>query len=290
MAATAVVATGWVVVEQPGPWGSKAPTQSHLDPEFGAKIDADAKKADLRFGLIRSPGKHPDVVPRSRQVYVASTVPGRTWLLGGCVADPAMLTALDLQAVSSGDRGAAMRSLPELAPVSEPILLVCTNGKRDECCALLGRPIVKALAARAPGRVWEANHLGGHRFAPTATLLPAGMMYGQLDVETAGAILTAADRGETVLEKLRGRSTWTKRGQLAEITVRDLIGEAGLDALSIAAEDLETVTVEHTDGRLWTVEVISESADPPRPESCGKEPFAMSILRAGTITPPGTTR
>jgi hypothetical protein len=285
MAGTAVVATGWLVLEQPGPWGKKAPTQSHLDPEFGAKIDADAKKADLRFGLIRSPGKHADAAPRSHQVYVASTVPGRTWLLGGCVDDPKKLTELDLQAVSRGDRDAAMQSLRELAPVNEPILLVCTNGKRDECCALLGRPIVQALAGQAPGRVWEANHLGGHRFAPTATLLPAGMMYGQLDVETAGAILTAADRGETVLEKLRGRSTWTKRGQLAEITVRNLIGEAGLDALGVVAEDLETVTVRHRDGRLWTVEVISESADPPRPESCGKEPFAMSILRAASVTP-----
>jgi hypothetical protein len=285
MPGTAVVATGWIVVEQPGPWGNKAPTQSHLDPEFGARIDADAKKADLRFGLIRSPGKHADAAPRSHQVYVASTMPGRTWLLGGCVNDPKMLTSLDLKAVSRGDRDAVMRSLPELAPVNEPILLVCTNGKRDECCALLGRPIVTALAAQAPGRVWEANHLGGHRFAPTATLLPAGIMYGQLDVETAGAILAAADRGETVLEKLRGRSTWTKRGQLAEITVRNLIGEAGLDALGVVAEDLETVTVRHRDGRRWTVEVISEPADPPRPESCGKEPFAMSILRAVNVTP-----
>nr|WP_239062516.1 sucrase ferredoxin [Streptomyces sp. SID13031] len=196
-----------------------------------------------------------------------------------------MLTALDLDAVSRGDREAAIRSLPELAPVNQAILLVCTNGKRDECCAILGRPIVQALAAQAPGRVWEANHLGGHRFAPTATLLPAGIMYGQLDEETAAAILTAADRGEIVLEKLRGRSTWTKRGQLAEITVRNLIGEAGLDALSVVAEDPETVTVGHRDGRRWTVEVVSESADPPRPESCGKEPFAMSILRAAKVTP-----
>ena len=285
MPGTAVVATGWLVVEQPGPWGRKAEIESHLDPEFGARIDADAKKVDVRFGLIRSPGKHADAVPRSHQVYVASTVPGRTWLLGGCVADPAKLTELDLGAVSHGDREAVIRSLPELAPVTEPVLLVCTNGKRDECCALLGRPIVNALAAQAPGRVWEASHLGGHRFAPTATLLPAGNMYGQLDVETAAAILAAADRGETVLEKLRGRSTWTKRGQFAEITVRNLIGEAGLDALSVVAEDLETVTVQHLDGRVWTVEVTSESADPPRPESCGKEPFAMSILRAASITP-----
>ena len=282
---TAVVATGWVVVEQPGPWGAKAPTQSHLDPEFGAGIDAACKKVDLRFGMIRSPGKHADIVPRAHQVYVASTVPGRSWLLGGSVADPTVLTSLDLDAVRRGDRDAVASSCPDLSPVTESVLLVCTNGKRDECCALLGRPIVTALSALAPGRVWESNHLGGHRFAPTATLLPAGTMHGHLDLETAAAILTAADRGETVLTKLRGRTTWSKRGQVAEIAVRHLIGEVGLDSLGVIAEDLETITVGHVDGRTWTVPVSTESADPPRPESCGKEPFAMSILQAGTVIP-----
>lgn len=284
LAGTATIASGWLLVEQPGPWGRKAPIQSHLDPEFGGRIDAAAKKLDVRFGLIRSPGKHADSEPRAHQVYVAATIPGRTWLLGGCVADPSALDALDLEAVARGDQEAVIASLPELSLVSEPVLLVCTNGKRDECCALLGRPIVTDLATRAPGRVWEASHLGGHRFAPTATLLPAGIMYGQLDVETAAAILAAADRGETVLTHLRGRSSWTKRGQVAEIAVRTLTGEVALDALSVVAEDPETVTVAHTDGRVWSVEVTSESADPPRPESCGKEPFDMSILRAGTVT------
>ena len=112
-------------------------------------------------------------------------------------------------------------------------MLVCTNGKRDECCALLGRPLVTALAALAPGRVWEANHLGGHRFAPTATLLPAGTMHGHLTAETAVAVLTAAAPRRDGADGLRGRSTWTKRGQAAEIAVRRLIGEAALDALSV---------------------------------------------------------
>ncbi|TDU84388.1 hypothetical protein EV138_6859 [Kribbella voronezhensis] len=280
---TAVVATGWVVVEQPGPWGAKAATQSHLDPEFGGRFDDACKKADLRFGLIRSPGKHADATPRAHQVYVACTIPGRSWLLGGRVADPVELSALDLEAVRRGDADAVLASLPDLAPVTQSVLLVCTNGKRDECCALLGRPIVNALSALAPGRVWEADHLGGHRFAPTATLLPSGTMHGRLDLETATAVLAASDRGETIVTNLRGRTTWSKRGQVAEIAVRHLIGEAGLDSLGVIAEDLETVTVSHTDGRTWTVPVTSESVDPPRPESCGKEPFTMSILRAGTI-------
>lgn len=282
---TAVVAVSWVVVEQPGPWGAKAPTQSHLDPSFGGAFDDACKKVDVRFGLIRSPGRHPDAIERSHQVYVASTRPGRTWLLGGRVGDPVELDALDLDAVSRGDQAAVIVSLPPLAPVDEPVVLVCTNGKRDECCALLGRPLVSELAKHAPGRVWEANHLGGHRYAPTATFLPTGTMHGHLTVDTAVAALEAAARGETVLTGLRGRSTWTKHGQAAEIAVRRLTGEVALDALIVAGEDLESVTVWHRDGRSWTVPVTSAPADPPRPESCGKEPFAMSILYAGTPVP-----
>jgi hypothetical protein len=278
---TAVVATGWVVVEQPGPWGAQAPTQSHLDPVFGAAFDKACKKVDVRFGLIRSPGRHPDAQPL-HQVYVASTMPGRTWLLGGRVDDPAELDALDLDAVDRGDEAAVIASLPALSAVHTPVVLVCTNGKRDACCAILGRPLVSGLAKRAPGRVWEATHLGGHRFAPTATFLPAGTMHGHLTVDSAAAILAAAERGETVLNGLRGRSTWSKRGQAAEIAVRELIGELALDALTVAGEDLEAVTVRHADGRSWTVPVTNVPADPPRPESCGKEPFAMSMLRTGT--------
>jgi hypothetical protein len=107
-------------------------------------------------------------------------------------------------------------------------------------------------------------------------------MHGHLAVETAVAVLEAADRGETVLTGLRGRSTWSKRGQAAEIAVRNLTGELGLDALTVVGENLESVTVAHADERRWTVPVTTAAADPPRPESCGKEPFAMSILHAGT--------
>jgi hypothetical protein len=284
LAGTAVVAAGWLVVEQSGPWGAKAPTQSHLDPGFGARIDKAAKDAGIRFGLIRSPGRHADAPPgaASRQVYAACTVPGRTWLLAGRVHDPAELDRLDLDALASGNRDAVVASLPVLAPSDEPVMLVCTNGKRDECCALLGRPIAQALCEQAPGRVWESNHLGGHRFAPTVTVLPYGTMHGHLDATTAGRILDAAGRGRTVLDGLRGRSTWSKAGQVAEIAVRESTGEEAFDALAVTAHDTDEtrITVTHRDGRIWNVTVASAPAEPPRPDSCGKEPFHMTVLTA----------
>ncbi|MFB6723076.1 sucrase ferredoxin [Kribbella sp. NPDC056345] len=282
---SAIVASGWVVLEQPGPWGADAVVNSHLNPEFGGRFDAECKKADVRFGLIRTPGRHSFPANHAQQVYVASTVPGNTWLLTAHLDDPLALEALDLAAIARGDREAVDASLPGLVPVDEAIMLVCTNGKRDECCAILGRPLVNGLATAAPGRVWEASHLGGHRFSPTAVLLPAGTMHGHLNTGTALDVLAASDRGETFLTGLRGRTTWTKRGQAAEIAVRHQTGELSLDALTVAGEDLESVTVWHRDGRSWVVPVTSAPADPPRPESCGKEPFAMSILKAGTPVP-----
>jgi hypothetical protein len=286
---TAVVAPGWLVLEQPGPWGAKAPRQSHLDPDFGGRIDKAAKDAGVRFGLIRTPGRHADTHhPEERQVYAACTTPRRTWLLAGRVHDPTELGAIDLHALAAGDRDAVMASVPVLEPTDEPVLLVCTNAKRDECCALYGRPVALALAPRAPGRVWESNHLGGHRFAPTVAVLPSGMMHGQVDVDTAGIILTAAADGHAVLSGLRGRSAWTKPGQVAEIAVRESIDEDRLDVLSVTGQsvtvDGHEMTVGHIDGRVWTVRVIAATADPPRPESCGKEPYDMTILTAAGIT------
>ncbi|TDD62838.1 sucrase ferredoxin [Kribbella antibiotica] len=288
---SAIIASGWVVLEQPGPWGADAVVNSHLDPVFGSRFDAECKKADVRFGLIRTPGRHSFPAGHAQQVYIASTAPGKTFLLSAHLEDPEQLSNLDLGAIARGDREAVNASLPGLVPVEESVMLVCTNGKRDECCAILGRPLVNALAIAAPGRVWEASHLGGHRFSPTAVMLPEGTMHGHLNAKTALDVLAASDRGETLLTGLRGRTTWTKRGQAAEIAVRHQTGELSLDALTVAGEDLESVTVWHRDGRSWTVPVTSAPADPPRPESCGKEPFAMSILKAGTpVAAVGATR
>ncbi len=54
----------------------------------------------------------------------------------------------------------------------DPLALVCTNGKRDRCCALLGRPLAAELASSGVEGVWEVTHLGGHRFSPPCSCCP----------------------------------------------------------------------------------------------------------------------
>ena len=283
LAGSAPRAAGWVALEQDGPWGAKAFTASHLDRDLGSALETAATLAGVRPSLIRRPGRHADHhTPDRHRVLVAHSLPGRSWLLSADVDDPADVLDLDWRAVAEGDRDAARRSLPSLVEVDEAHLLVCTNGTRDVCCAVTGRPVAAAAALQHPGRVWEATHTSGHRFAPTTVLLPYGTLHGRLDGAAAGELLTAAGRGETVLAGARGRSAWSPAGQVAEQSVREATGELALDALTVAPAGGDWL-VRHRDGRSWRVTVRQEPGDDLRPESCGKPDVEMHRWKVTTV-------
>lgn len=267
VAGSAPTAMGWVCLEQNGPWGAKAWTSSHLDPELGGSIEAAANAHGVRPSLIRRPGRHADAhVDTPRHVLVAHSRPGASWLVAGRVDSPSELLGADFAAVAAGDRDALLASLPGLAP-APPQLLVCTNGTRDTCCARLGRPIAVAAEKRFPGRVWEATHTSGHRFAPTTVLLPSGALHGR--VLDAAPLLAAESAGELDIRGYRGRSVWPSAGQVAEEHVRREFGITGLDDLEVSAAEADWV-VSHRDGRRWQVSVTAYLHG-ERPESCGKD-------------------
>lgn len=295
LAATAPVARVWVALEQPGPYGRKALTDSHLDPGVGAALAAATDGVPVTVVLVRRPGHHADDAARDRprRWFVADTTPGRTRLRTGTVDDPAALLDWDWRALADGH-------LPEDGTeASGPVLLVCTNGRRDLCCALAGRDLVRDLAEHLGGdALWESSHLGGHRFAPTALVLPWGTVYGRVGADDALAAVAAAGRGELASEGLRGRSTWTRAGQAAELAVRRLTGERALDALTVepatddpAAGDAApaavaaAAVVRHRDGRGWRVTLRRRLLPPPRPESCGKAPVDIETWAATSVGP-----
>jgi hypothetical protein len=65
--------------------------------------------------------------------------------------------------------------------------------------------VAAAVSAATDWDTWECSHLGGHRFAATAMLLPTGDMFGWLDAESAPKILERFDAGQLVLSNYRGR-------------------------------------------------------------------------------------
>ncbi|MGN6721145.1 MAG: sucrase ferredoxin [Marmoricola sp.] len=260
---TAATGTAWVCLEQLGAWGPKAFTSSHLDPRIGKEFEDAASAANVRPQLIRAPGRHPDAGSGLRHVLIAYTGPGASWLLEGKVDDPERVLDLDFAAIAAGIRP----TWPELTPVDAPVLLVCTHARRDVCCATLGRGVAARVADSHPGRVWEASHLSGHRFAATTALLPSGHMHGR--VLDASLILDAADRGELLATGWRGRSTWSHLGQAAEAAIRERENLWGIDAINVAPHDSRWLV--SAGSASWTVKV-AEHHDGMAPPSCGKAP------------------
>jgi hypothetical protein len=273
-------ATAWLCLEQDGPWGRTAFTTSHLDADLGARIEERAGAAGVRPALIRRPGHHADLPRGGRQLILASTHPERMWMLSAQITDPEVVLEIDMDALARGDLPGTHASLPALAPDAEPVLLVCTNGARDVCCARLGRPVAVAAAEARPDRVWEVTHTSGHRFAPTAVCLPSGYLHGR--VLDASILLDDADAGRLTLTGLRGRSTWPPGGQVAEDAVRHEVTDADAAALVVEPDGEDRWLVRHRDGRRWSVAVTGftegESLD-----SCGKSPTPVRRWRVVTL-------
>jgi hypothetical protein len=279
LTATAPNPRAWLALEQPGPWGRKAPSSSHLDRELGAELDRRAKAARVTLVLIRRPGRHADTHQVTRRALLASH-PGAGWLEQGVVDDPTTLLDLDLESLAAG-------TPPGIGlPVDTPLVLVCTNGRRDLCCAEVGRDRVNTLAPTLGDTLWESSHLGGHRFAPTVLLLPSGVVLGRAD---ASDVLDALD-GRLPLHRYRGRTSLAPTQQAAEAYVLTAIGGDHADRLHVGAPEGAgpwEVTVGHDDARSWRVRV-EQRTGLARPESCGRElEPSVSLVVTGAVATQG---
>jgi hypothetical protein len=196
MLGTAFTEPGVLLVEQPGPWGHAGLSASRFDPAVAEALAVRARSAGLRVLAIRRPAGGFDGPRRRWAVWHAPDPAGSGG--GGLVWSDFGADVELLDVPLDGSVG-------EVDP--EPLYLVCAHGKRDVCCALRGRPLVAALAARRPGRVWECSHTGGHRFAPIVLALPTGALYGRVpesDADGAAAVIAATERGEVIPDLLRG--------------------------------------------------------------------------------------
>lgn len=261
---TAPDARFWVALEQPGPWGAKAFTQSRLDPELGQRLEAAVAVRKGRLLLVRNPLSHPDE-DGPRRLFVGAGPMHAPWVAETVIENAATLLHLldgwpDLDIVETPP--------PPLQPC-EPVLLVCTNGKRDVCCAVKGAPLARRLAARFPERVWEATHLGGHRFACTALALPSRQMLARM----AESLAVRAMDGELLALDAhhdRGRSELPQLARVADAWLRGGTGETDPGAVAFTV-DGDVVAATHRDGRSWTLQITKHSSDELElPESCGK--------------------
>ena len=280
LAGTAPRADVWVAVEHVPGWGDATLTRSGHG---------------VRVLMARGPRTPPQPGSASVAVTVgpsgwvdhsrggASTTGVRVWV-GHCAPTPTLrvgrvesataVTDWDLADIAAGSLRDWGRDDPD------PLLLVCANGRRDRCCGHSGGRLADALW-RGPhaDRVLTCTHLGGHRFAPTALLLPVGALHGRLDATSATALLGDAGHGEMAAGTLRGHSVLDEPAQVAEAHARAVTGHRGLAPLPVALAPSDDPDRMHAHVRGWDprdvqrpLEVQLLRSRSTALQSCGREP------------------
>jgi hypothetical protein len=233
LAATASRIENWILLEYRGLWSRDIVGGSGLSDQVKAylreQLDALPRS---RLLFVRRPERrqHPEYA-----FYVARTAERNSMMLGAEVGGYSDLLGLDLAgALETGSAGWAR-------PVEEPLLVVCTHGKRDRCCAKFGRPLYDAVREQAEeDTVWQASHVGGDRFAGNLVSLPAGLYFGRVERSGVWALLDEVLAGRIPLEHYRGRSCYSFAEQAAERAVRETAGATAPEDLALLSSEPET--------------------------------------------------
>ena len=169
LAATAVTALAWLLLEVPGAWPRDVSNPGTLPPGAEASIRAWlAETPGSRLQFVRRPGRSRE----TRLAYVVRSAEGASDVRRFALPDLEALSGLDL-----ADGGEA---------VDSSLVLVCAHGSRDRCCSLRGTAVFGALADRlGEEELWISSHLGGHRFAANVVVLPSGLQFGRVTPEEA---------------------------------------------------------------------------------------------------------
>lgn len=227
-------ALAWLLVEHPGPWPS-----SGLPPGLPAEVVRvwqAAVEAGVRWQWIR-PVR--DRRSSLATVFAVGTRPGAGWMEQRALRDLRELADLDVTALAEG------RAPSFGSATVQRIVLVCTHGKRDVCCARLGRPVAVRLDAALPGMVWETTHIGGHRFAATTVTLPDGTYHGGITAADTGSLADAMLDDRIVLDRFRGRAGLLAPVQAADYHARARFGVRRVDGIVPLRHDLV-----HEDGSV----------------------------------------
>ena len=255
LAGTAPTELRYLFIEDAGPWAAKAVEESGLPDEVKAHL---ASLTDTRVQLIRRHGGSD--LSAGRRIFTVEYGDGPPRLATSTIDDVREL----LEPLST-------------MPYDGLLWLVCTNGRRDVCCAEFGRPVARALAQRWPEETWETTHLGGHRFAGTFLALPSGVTIGRADPGSAVADAAEIVAGGHPWRTSRGRAGFPPEAQVAELA-----------ALAAGATDVHWHPPV-TDGRVnLTVDGRPTSYDvertpgPDRRQSCGNSPAKRTWVYRAT--------
>lgn len=280
MAGTAVSAPVWVLLEYRQLWQAEATHDNTLPAPVKLWLEEQLGRVNGRLQFIRQTPYH-----EPYRCFVSIPDAQNPRLYRFEFAEYEELLDLDLAAVVEG----AARYAPNLT--AEPLFLVCTNGKRDRCCAKFGMVLYQALRDVAGTAVWQTTHLGGHRFAPTLVTFPAGISYGRVTPADVPALLAAQQNEQLFLPCLRGRVNYDAVTQAAEYYLCQHLNQTDLKSFDHlrtipAQEGNWIIQFRHANtGQVFQIDIVEEKTSPVHP-SCGVlESKSVPHYRLHSLTP-----
>jgi hypothetical protein len=264
LGATASRVDRWLLVEYRGLWDRDVLGGSLLSEALKAHLsDQLARLGHSRLLFIKQPPRRGKI---RRMLYLGNSRVGEERLYALEFEHHDDLLAYDFADALLGGE------MPGV-PVEHPLMIVCTHGKRDRCCAKYGRPLYDGLKGKIdPAWVWQSTHVGGDRFAGNLVVLPEGLCFGRVGDDDLDPLLDRYFDRELYLDRYRGRSAYTFVVQAAELAVREAEGFAGIDDVSLRKVEKHgdgwRVTL-RARGALRKVEVEVEVTDEPVYMTCG---------------------
>jgi hypothetical protein len=266
LAATASRIDNWIVLEYRGLWDRDVLGGSFLSDELKGHLREQLRLlGPSRLLFVKKPERRSHV---RRQAWFGTSRPGAERFFHLEVDHLNDLQGFDFAGSLGGER------VPGV-PLAHPLLVVCTHGKRDRCCAKNGRPVYDALRRElTPEWVWQSTHVGGDRFAGNVVVLPQALYYGRVEQEDAPGLLEAHAAGRVDLGHYRGRAAYTFQVQAAEHAIREAEGLLGIDDLAFVrcdrrAENAWRVRFRGLDGVVREVDVVAEESGEPVYLTCG---------------------
>ena len=197
----------YILVELPLPWPKKIDRHLLIAEATQAPLEADSPTSTI-LGIRRtdepSTGSHRIIVYDRRQPFDGFNRRELSVETTGLADAVASLVVPALGDLSVGE-SAADADLMDV--------LLCTHGSRDRCCGQLGTRLhIELDGSLGPNvRLWRTSHTGGHRFAPTGIVFPAGDTWAYLDADLARGIVTRSIDTTELVEHYRGNVGITGR-------------------------------------------------------------------------------
>lgn len=258
----------WFLLEYNNPWGSKVLVQSTLSAELKTLLQSWVDNTPRSKLLFIKRGQKQNIDKLSFFIVIGQ-------------ADKQLIFQFKLdnyEHLAQIDPAKIILNPEQFIDhtIDSPLVLVCTNGKRDKCCAKYGLPLFKTMQHYYEDIVWQCSHFGGHKYAPTFLYLPEGLCYGHVAMSDCDTILDACIAGSIELANYRGRSCYRKIEQAADYFLRMHTGRVNLnDYRLLKTESLgdnrwEVKFEDTEDASIYSVKLSGEKTGAPVLASCTK--------------------